>query len=435
MVSSKLKSNNYSQTNKPLVYYQCFLALAAIAIFFTKLDVYLAKRGYVAPLHPIHWISIFTVASIPIFLVIKSRINYLPAPLFTWSAFYLAISCISLLIALPSVPGIPVETTIQDFRTRILATFSLLLMAVIFATGKLSIHLWIRRAILIVTFINVFNNIYEFFYPLSFGMIEGIAGRSTGFYINANESATGLILGMIFSISLISKKYRFLYGMIVLIGIILTFSRGGLLGWLVTMIMLSKTRIITRKQISIGAIGIVLMLSFLTSEINNISYLTRDDGSSFFNQDTLTRIEWMKDPTSASEIDSNSRYRIAEDAWNKFAKSPIIGNGLSSSRDRNSVLEIDNINRFGERPHNIHLVNLVEHGFLGILVFPGLVISTIYKAKGETKNIGIVFVTYYLLAGLFSHTILYDNYSLLSLALMASMTRQSYLFSQKLANV
>ncbi len=434
MVSSKLKSNNYSQTNKPLVYYQCFLALAAIAIFFTKLDVYLEKREYI-PFPPVRWIVLFFVATIPIVLFIKSRINYLPAPLFTWSAFYLAISCISLVIALPSVPGIPVETTIQDFRTRILAIFSLLLMSVIFANGKLSIHLWIRRAILIATFINIFNNIYEFFYPLSFGMIEGIAGRSTGFYINANESAMGLILGMIFSISLLKKKYRFLYGIVVLIGIILTFSRGGLLGWLVTMIMLIKTRIITRKQITLGAIGIILILSLVASEINNVSYLTRDDGSSFFNQDTLTRIEWIKNPTSSPEIDGNSRYRIASEAWNKFAKSPIVGNGLSSSRDRNSVLEIDNINRFGEQPHNIHLVNLVEHGFLGIFIFPGLLMATIYKAKGETKNIGIVFVTYYLLAGLFSHTILYDNYSLLSLALMASMTRQSYLFSQKLANV
>ena len=429
MMNSKLKPPNRAEPNKLLLYYQCLLAVGAIAIFFTKLDVYLEQRGFVS-LPPVHWIALFFVASFPILLSIKSIINYFPRPILTWSAFYLAISCFSVLVALPSVPGIPVETTIQDFETRILVIFSLLLMTVIFTTSNSWVILWTRRAILAATLINIFNNIYEFFHPLSFGFIQKIAGRSAGFYLNANESAMALVIGMIFSISLINKNYRLLFSLLVLIGIIFTFSRGGLLGWLLALIMLIQTRIIPRKQIITGFIGVILVFSFLSSQVNNLTYIKRADGSDFLNEDTLTRIEWIKNPASSSEIDGNSRYKIALEAWNKFVNSPIIGSGLSSSRDINSSIETPNRGGFGERPHNIHLVNLVEHGFLGIFIFPTLLIAIIFKGKGEIKTIGIVFASYYMLAGALSHTILYDNYSLLSLALMASMTRQSYLIKE-----
>ena len=429
MMNSKLKPPNRAEPNKLLLYYQCLLAVGAIAIFFTKLDVYLGQRDFIS-LFPIHWIALFFVASFPILLSIKSIINYFPRSILTWSAFYLAISCFSILVALPSVPGIPVETTIQDFETRILVIFSLLLMTVIFTTSNSWVILWTRRAILAATFINIFNNIYEFFHPLSFGFIQKIAGRSAGFYLNANESAMALVVGMILSISLINKNYRFLFSILVLIGIIFTFSRGGLLGWLLALIMLITTRIIPRKQILTGFIGVILVISFLTSQTNNLTYLTRVDGSDFLNEDTLTRIEWAKNPALSSDIDGNSRYKIALEAWNKFAQSPIIGSGISSSRDRNSSIQTENRGRYGERPHNIHLVNLVEHGFLGIFIFPTLLIAIIIKGKGKIKSIGIVFASYYMLAGALSHTILYDNYSLLSLALMASLTRQSYLIKK-----
>lgn len=429
MMNSKLKPPNRAEPNKLLLYYQCLLAVGAIAIFFTKLDVYLEQRGFVS-LPPVHWIALFFVASIPILLSIKSIINFFPRSILTWSAFYLAISCFSVLVALPSVPGIPVETTIQDFETRILVIFSLLLMTVIFTTGNSLVLLWSRRAILLATFINIFNNVYEFFHPLSFGFIQKIAGRSAGFYLNANESAMALVVGMILSISLINKNYRFLFSLLVLIGIIFTFSRGGLLGWLLALIILITTRIIPRKQIITGFIGFILVFSFVTSQVNNLTYLNRANGSEFLNEDTVSRIEWAKNPASSSDIDGNSRYKIALEAWNKFVQSPIVGSGISSSRDRNSSIKTENRGRYGERPHNIHLVNLVEHGFLGILIFPTLLIAIIVKGKGKIKSIGIVFASYYMIAGALSHTILYDNYSLLSLALMASLTRQSYLIKE-----
>ena len=135
MMNSKLKPLNRAEPNKLLLYYQCLLAVGAIAIFFTKLDVYLEQRAFIS-LFPLHWIALFSVASIPIVLSIQSRINYFPVLVFIWSAFYLAISSFAVLVALPSVPGIPVETTIQDFETRILVIFSLLLMTFIFTTGN-----------------------------------------------------------------------------------------------------------------------------------------------------------------------------------------------------------------------------------------------------------------------------------------------------------
>ena len=62
MMNSKLKPPNRAEPNKLLLYYQCLLALGAVTIFFTKLDVYLEQRGFIS-LPPVHWIALFFVPS------------------------------------------------------------------------------------------------------------------------------------------------------------------------------------------------------------------------------------------------------------------------------------------------------------------------------------------------------------------------------------
>ncbi|AFZ37640.1 O-antigen polymerase [Stanieria cyanosphaera PCC 7437] len=425
-----LSKPHFSSSNRFLLTYQCFIAVVAIAIFFTKADVFL-ERKYGVPIAPLHWMAILAIAIIPLVLNLKSKLNYFPKPILIWSGFYLAISCFGLLIASPNVPGIPFETTIQDLETRCLAIFFLLIMSVLFTTDNFRVFTWARKAFFLATFLAIFTNIIEFINPETMKLPESVAGRAAGFYVNANESAMGLILGMIFSIVLISKNYRLLFVLSVLFGISLTFSRSGFLGWFIVILMFNFHHLVKRKQITSLLIGIFLLFTTFFTQADNLAYLTKPDGTYVFNSDTIARIQWLKNPVGTDDPDRNSRLNLALEAWHKFEAHPFIGNGLSSSREINSPLKLEEIDRYGERPHNIYLVNLVEHGFLGMLIFPSLVLAITWQARGSIKALARTFAIYYIIVGFFTHTVLYDNYSLLSLAFIACLSRYSNIKEKK----
>ncbi len=426
-------NDKYIYTNnqdKFLVYYQRALAIGAVVVFFTKLDVYLGLRGLL-PISPLLWIILFIMASFPLLLLVPSKLRSFPPNLIAWSLFYIGVSCFGLMVALPSVPGVPIETTVQDLETRILATFSLCLMAYILSTKDKLIYEYIQKSILVVTLINVFNSVLEFFQPEIFGLADKIPGRSAAFYVNANELAIALIIGMILSISIVPRKHRFLFALVVFIGNLFTFSRGGFLGWIIVTFALTRFKIIPRKQIVTWIIGISLGLLILVTQLGTISSALGGVNSSLLTDDTLSRISWISKGGNTIDPDGGSRFKIAVEALHKFANSPIIGHGISSSRETTGhPLDTNNIDRSGEQPHNIHLVNSVEHGFLGMIIFPSLLLASISRGRGEVKQIGIVFVLYFLVAGFLTHTILYDNYSLFSIAFMFSFSKVANLQNQ-----
>lgn len=424
-MSIDLSRSHFSRSNRLLLIYQCLIAISAIAIFFTKLDVFLDKKEWLS-VAPIQWTALLFLASVPLMFALKSKLDYFPKPLVIWSTGYLAISCLGFLIALPVVPGIPMETTMQDLETRFLTVLSLMLMSVIFTTDNFRVFLWTRRAIFIATFIAIFNNVLEFLQPELLTLPTSVLGRAAGFYVNSNEAAMGLILGMILSISLVNKEYRLLFALAVLFGIALTFSRGGFLGWLIAILMLSGKNLIKRKQVILLFLGMFLIITTFVTQVDKLAYMTKPNGDPVFNDDTISRIEWVKNPVATKDPDHNSRLYLALDAWRKFEAHPFLGNGISSSREIDSPLDRGEIERYGERPHNIHLVNLVEHGFLGFFIFPSLILTVIWRSRGWIKSIAWTFAVYYFLAGFFGHTLLYDNYSLLTLALVACMSQYSY---------
>jgi len=412
-----------TKQNNILLYYQRILAIAAILIFFTKLDVYFNLRQLL-PVTPLLLVIMFTMASAPLLILMPSKLKAFPPSLIVWSLFYIGVSCFGLMVALPYVPGIPIETTFQDLETRLLAIFSLCLMAYIFSTRDKWIYDYAQRTILVATLVNVFSSVLEFFQPEIFGLAEKIPGRSAGFYVNANELAIALIIGMILSMTAVPKKFRFLFAISILIGEIFTFSRGGFLGWIVVTFAFTQLKIIPRRQIANWIMGIAMSLVILSTQLGNISSALSGANSNLLNEDTLSRISWISKGGKTIDPDGGSRFNIALEALHKFARSPIIGNGISSSRETHGhPLELDKLDRTGQQPHNIHFVNLVEHGIIGFFIFPSLLFASIHRGKGETKKIGLVFLFYYLGAGLLTHTILYDNYSLLSIGFMFSLSK------------
>jgi O-antigen ligase len=412
--------NQFKEYINGLVYYQIFLALSTIFIFFTQICGYLYDIKLGPP--PVLYFYGFAVIALPLYFSISSRIKYLPYSIVIWCYIYLAISCLTIVLV-----GVDwhSESPIQPLENRIRSILFLLLMLVIFSKYSI-VQLWTRRAILLVTFMNIFINFYHFFNPSAFPVKEESLfdnpQRVFGFYGNSNGAGFALILCIIFSVDLIQPKYRFPFVLLGGIGILPTFSRGAMLCWFLTVIILFITKIIPRYQIPYISFSLITIFIILQLQLTNLSSLERPDGSPLLSQDMQDRIAWIANPFSSKsqKIDNNSRVDLIQQSWQKFAEKPFSGNGLDSSQTQFSV-------GLSQDPHNMYLKLMVEHGFLGVFIYPLLILATIWKARRETKKIGIVFATNLLIWGVFSHNIIDDFYVLVAFGLMASMAKQSQL--------
>lgn len=403
------QQNNQSQTTF-IVYYQAFLAVAAILVFFTRLDVYLQDHSNLIPLH---WMIGFLVAALPLFLSLFNRIDRISTNILIWSGLYIAISLISILIQ----PALPDQQYLENHYRTIIFIF---LMLAIFSYHPL-ITKWIRLTILSVTFINVCFFVYEFFNPLAFYVKQVSPGRSSGFYSDSNTAGIAIILGMIFTIDMVKPKYRLFYALFVFLGIASTFSRGSIAGWVLVVAFFIVNKVIPRYQMPLILLFFMIIIAVLSTQLNNLQYLKTADGTALFQKDTLARVEFLIDPFAQKDDSQASRLHHIEDAWKKFQKSPFTGNGLGSGQNSATVSLIG----IAQRSHNTYLDLMVEYGFLGALLLPTLLLASIWKSQGEFRKQAKAFVFFLLIQGLFSHTLLSEFCSLIVYAIASNFSQHS----------
>jgi hypothetical protein len=398
------------------VYFQSTLAVGAVAIFFTFLDIYLWESVKIVP--PVVFINLYIAAVALLFIFAKSsKLAYrIPVELIVWCSGYATVSFLSflLLLSLPSYPG---EAGLQQLRTRILSEVFLLIMFVIFSKYP-KVQNITRLAICFATIVAIFNNILELSDPSIFGVLNN-TGRAAGLYVNPNITGCALMLGLIFGIGILPQSIRIIYAVIVLIGIILTFSRGAMIGWVVVMGIFYATHLIPRRQLVIGVISIIGISVIFGSALSGLFDLDELQRSGMItaNFDNIReRLEWFQNPKSEDSADS--RLEVVAIAWKMFGDHPLFGNGLAST---------DNLNNWGISTHNMYLLHIADHGILGILILPTLVYAVLRNAQGESKYVGWAFGAFILLWGFFSHNILEERDTLMCFALLAAMNRSSRL--------
>jgi O-antigen ligase len=411
-----MKPNNSNYINTWQFKYQFFLAILAVLTFFTKLDSFLEKIGIAPP--PLFFIAAFTAASIPLFFSVFTRWEYFPPSIIIWSIIYYTISSLSIL-AFQTSPSIS-----DALEKRVLYIFFLLLMTLFFSKYEI-IQLWARKIILVVGFINIGLFIYEFYNPGGLGVQDAV-GRSAGFYGDPNDGGAALILSMIFGVELLNPKWRFTFILLTGLGVFLTFSRGAMLILFISIVIFLALKIIPKKQLLISILATAVILQLFAAQaalFGNVYSLLSDN-------DSASRI--LSADNSPTSLAQDGRVALAEEALNKFARSPFIGNGIESSRSDTEKADSANLDSFTggaqrQKPHNTYLMLLVEHGFLGFFIYPLLILGAMWNAQGKAKKMGIVFAIFFLIRGTFSHTMLEDRFFLISIALMACISRQSQL--------
>ncbi|MEO1672917.1 MAG: O-antigen ligase family protein, partial [Cyanobacteria bacterium J06631_2] len=199
------------------------------------------------------------------------------------------------------------------------------------------------------------------------------------------------------------------------------FSRGAIVCWFMVVGFLLFRSAIPRYQFPLLGIFFVTIIIILSTQLRNLAYLQNAEGGKLLRDDTLARIEFILDPTAQRDDSKASRLTHLEDAWQKFANRPFVGNGLGAGENDATV----SLTGIAQRSHNTYLDFMVEFGFLGAFIFPAILLASVYDAEGEFRKQAIAFVLLFMTHGLFSHTLMSEFCSLVAYAMMANLARHS----------
>lgn len=387
--------------SKWLLYYQGCLAVGVTLFFFTFLDTYVVTQQIASS--PVGWILPYWVLTIPLF--IQRKVKFPPPLILFWCLGYLLIGVISYFVFSPSE---------SSYRALIDSSFSSIFLLI--TTSLLMdqrVQHWARVSLAIAVLIGVLNNCYQIFRPDAFaGLVEG---RTAGLYMDPNDCAYALVVGMILTVSLFPQKLRIPWILIIGVGVALTFSRGGALSWILVVMMMGVTRIITYKQAGfwILVIGVLLLGTVFVGSSNDLS-------GGFTDANLMERVDGILHRETLNDPSVIERKGIMGKAWEMFLEHPVFGQGIGSTFDFS-------VTGFTVSTHNMYLLHAAEYGLFGLPIVPLALLAFAGWAFGETKRVANVFIFFILFASLFSHTVLDQRSYLVAFAFMGAMSVTSEL--------
>lgn len=376
--------------------FNCALAFLSVAVFFTNLPNYLHIHRW--GIVPYQWVIGFGILALPLFVRQVCKSNVLGRTVIGWSLLYVIVS---LLWFIPSTQD---DIAWQEVRSRALTAIELMAFFILFAAPEM--NRIVRRALVAGVLVGVALNVYEVFVPLSF---SEIIGRSAGLYINPTTSSLALVGGMIITVTIVPRWFRSIYVLTAGVGVLSTFSRGGIILWCVATAGFVLFRLIpSRDVVKAMVLGALIFAALIIQQGSEfLDALTR---TGVLNANVEERLEWLTDPSGVQDRSGWARTYVAKRLWEKWAETPFFGEGTGAAY---SAFEIP--------PHNQYLLLMVDHGLVGMLLFPLLLLSVIYEARGVSIALVLLFGFVQALAGLMSNTLLTEPQTLLLLAVAATM--------------
>jgi len=269
-----------------------------------------------------------------------------------------------------------------------------------------------RKAIVVALIIGVLLLILDFIMPGKFTSDDNLSGRAVATYANANIAGAVLILGMILTIDIIDKKFRIYYLLFIFLGILVTFSRSNIMIYLIIIFLMSLQNKISKTfffSIIITVFAIFMFLLFggfeLLSELFNLK----------ITDNLVNRITFFLDSEHTDLSNISERKMVLMAALDMFADNPIFGNGFASTR----------LWEYRVAPHNSFARTFAEFGLFGIFIIPSFLYFTTRKVfKSMDKNyrdIGILFIVYYVLSSMFSHNMLDQAFNMVGAIIIATL--------------
>jgi O-antigen ligase len=384
-------------------YYSKLLVMAAVAIFFTAIPEYFLMTSLNPPkgAPPTLWLIGLAVLSLPLVIGQLLRLNNLKSPLIVWCFGYAWVTVTWFFL---SSQG---DMAWQEVRWRVITIFQLLMFLMLFAQPNAT--RFARQALVVCVLVGVVLNIYELFHPMSFSQV---LGRSAGLYVNPNQAGQALVMGMIFSVSVLTATLRAPFILLTGIGIFTTFSRSAILQWVIIVVSFMLMRKVRLREFVLPvSVSLLLVAVFLLPRWDQ--FLTILGSSGMINKNVEERLDWFTDPSGVNDDSRWYRAYLRKQAWDRTAEHPFLGSGTGSSREMETGA------------HNQYLMFMQDHGLLGAAILPLLVLAVTWGARGEVRNLAILFGCTVMIQGFFSHDLLNQSEPLVLFALMAVLSSTS----------
>lgn len=380
------------------------LLVFCVVVFFCNIGIYLSLE--VSPqLEPQYWLGLLMVLAVGAsFLFRQYSFEIFRTPLFFWCVVFLGLTAI-LYAVVPT-------SYFQQVKERIRDVLLLVTLTSIFLMLRDQLG-FLRKALLFAVLMGVLINMISIVHSnfLLRNLYE-YAARPAGLYINPNESATALIVGMILSITILPMRWRIIYAAIVFVGVLATFSREAVFGWFIVTTIFCFFGVIGWKKLSLWTtafVGASLSIALLLAKYKVINFYVAD----YYHQN-LKRLVWF---VSGSRHDPSldSRLDLVKQSWNLFLKHPWIGNGIGSTEHWGLHYST----------HNMYLYFMDDYGVVGLFLYPSLVWCIFRDSEGEVRKIAWCMAIFLLFWGMFDHNVTRNYYSLFAMSLMAVMSRVS----------
>lgn len=257
-----------------------------------------------------------------------------------------------------------------------------------------------RLAMLLVVLIAVVNNFLDVVGIYEFTIAEG---RGAGFYMNPNISALYLFMGMILTVSLLPPRYRLMYCVVVGVGIAATFSRAGMLVWLISVYGLGQSQIFRLSKRIVAIMVVILAAAVLVMQFGE-NVVTAFGLDRYLSENAMQRLHF----NLSTDGSVQGRIDVAERSLELIKASPWVGHGLGAHNVPGTYVE----------PHNTYLLLGVELGVLGVGMYLWLLVI-LWRMKSPVSK---VFAFSLAVWSLFDHNLIGSQGVWLAYAILAGLT-------------
>jgi O-antigen ligase len=379
--------------------YRRLCVILAVAFFGSNFASYSERWQF----HPKYWVELLAALCAPL-LALALFSERLPIrPLMVWCAGFLLISVIWYF------PSKQDAVAYQEVQTHVLSVIFILL--IMFLCARPAEQHLARVMVALTVVFHVALCFYEVVHPLTFSKIPG---RSSSLFENANQTGSALMLGMIVSYAVVPSRLRLPFVVLTGLGVMTTFTRAAMLGWILVALLLAVRAGIGIRQLrGILIVGAAVVAFVLSPYWADTQQMLVEKG--VLDTENLQRLAFF---TTGSTPDTSAADRkgVLEAGWRMFEQKPLTGWGVGTFRV---------IPGFDLSTHNIYVANLIDFGILGLFIVPSLLLATVWGANWKTFEVVGPFILFVTMWGFFSHNVLEERHILLPAALVACMVNSA----------
>jgi len=338
-------------------------ALGLLILFLLNIDNWLLLSGWL-PMQPVLWIGPLALITVPYWRNVPSLRE---SPLLTLQVmmfFFALLGALRQSSADQQLQDVYVQGSALLFTALCLAQFR-----------RSDVYARFERALPWALAISTGLCVYDIIVP---GTFSRTLGRGSGFFVNPNLAAT-MLIAMLVASAVRARDLLSVYRAtgIATLGVLTTFSRGGLL----TLISVSLWYWFRRSSASSGSkllgLGVAVSLWFVFVNLISDQFI--------LNQNVASRIEIFRGGggSAIEDLSSDARIRVIPTALNKARDAPLIGQGMQAA---NSLpLEVERIGMHELGPHNEFLWMLLTYGILGLVALAS------YLSRMRRRSAGLLF--------------------------------------------